>query len=98
MNKTFQGIGLAASDFALPFSPAYLADLVADSQANLNLRNFYFNNDFRDRPGSAGQSKTEEWAQGFMLNFASGYTEGTVGVGLDAIGLVGLTLDSGAGR
>ncbi|MCY1516662.1 Porin-like protein NicP [compost metagenome] len=98
MNKTFHSLGLAAGVFALPFSPDVLADLVADSHASLGLRNFYFNNDFRDRPGSAGQSKTEEWAQGFMLNFASGYTEGTVGVGLDAIGLLGLTLDSGAGR
>ncbi|AOE85512.1 porin OprE [Pseudomonas sp. TCU-HL1] len=98
MNKTLHSLGLAAGVLALPLSPDVLADLVADSHASLGLRNFYFNNDFRDQSGAAGQSRTEEWAQGFMLNFASGYTEGTVGVGLDAIGLVGLTLDSGGGR
>lgn len=94
MKKTL----LAFSAVALPLSPSAFADLVKDSQASLNLRNFYFNNDFRDKPGAAGQSKTEEWAEGFVFNFASGYTEGTVGVGLDAIGLMGVTLDSGAGR
>lgn len=33
-----------------------------------------------------------------MLNYQSGFTDGTVGFGLDAIGLLGLKLDSGAGR
>ncbi|MFF7860675.1 MULTISPECIES: OprD family porin [unclassified Pseudomonas] len=94
MKKTL----LAVSAIVVPLSPTAFADLVKDSQASLNLRNFYFNNDFRDKPGAAGQSKTEEWAQGFVFNFASGFTDGTVGVGLDAIGLMGVTLDSGAGR
>ncbi|HCV41641.1 MAG TPA: hypothetical protein DGQ94_23595 [Pseudomonas sp.] len=44
-------------------SPA-LADFLADSHANLAMRNFYFNSDNRD--GAAKPSKTEEWAQGFM--------------------------------
>ncbi|MDB5981635.1 MAG: porin, partial [Pseudomonas sp.] len=64
--------------------------------ATLGMRNFYFNNDNRD--GTATPSKTEEWAQGFMLDYKSGYTEGTVGFGLDALGLMGITLDSGKGR
>ncbi|MHC6225087.1 OprD family porin [Pseudomonas sp. X10] len=98
MKKIVKNLGFATGALALPFSPAALADLLADSQASLNLRNFYFDNDFRDQPGPAGQSKTQEWAQGFMFTFTSGYTEGQVGVGLDAIGLLGLTLDSGAGR
>ena len=33
-----------------------------------------------------------------MLNYQSGFTDGTVGFGLDANGLLGLKLDSGAGR
>ncbi|MGG2002013.1 OprD family outer membrane porin [Pseudomonas aeruginosa] len=32
---------------------------------------------------------------GFILKFSSGYTPGTVGVGLDAIGLFGVKLNSG---
>lgn len=72
------------------------ADFIGDSKATLGFRNFYFNNDNRD--GTAAPSKTEEWAQGFMLDFKSGYTDGTIGVGIDALGLMGVTLDSGRGR
>jgi hypothetical protein len=72
------------------------ADLLSDSKATLGMRNFYFNNDNRD--GTAAPSKTEEWAQGFMLDYKSGYTDGTIGVGVDALGLMGITLDSGMGR
>jgi hypothetical protein len=72
------------------------ADFIGDSKASLGMRNFYFNNDNRD--GSAAPSKTEEWAQGFMLDYKSGYTDGAVGFGVDALGLMGVTLDSGKGR
>lgn len=72
------------------------ADFLGDSKATLGIRNFYFNNDNRD--GAAAPSKTEEWAQGFMLDYKSGYTEGTVGFGVDALGMVGINLDSGKGR
>lgn len=71
-------------------------DFLSDSKATLGMRNFYFNNDSRD--GTAAPSKTEEWAQGFMLEFKSGYTEGMVGFGVDCLGLLGVTLDSGKGR
>ncbi|WP_394374891.1 OprD family porin [Stutzerimonas frequens] len=71
------------------------AAFVEDSKASIDLRNFYMNRDFRS---GTGQSKAEEWAQGFMLKMESGYTEGPVGFGLDAIGLLGVKLDSGSGR
>lgn len=90
--------GLGTGACLLCLSQNAAADFVSDSKATLNLRNYYFNNDYRDRPGPLGQSKTAEWAQGFMLNYTSGYTEGTVGLGVDAIGLLGVTLDSGKGR
>lgn len=75
--------------------PAF-ADLVSDSKASLELRNFYFNRDFRQ--DNASQSKQDEWAQGFLLRFESGYTAGTIGVGMDAIGLLGIKLDSSPDR
>ena len=78
--------------------PAAKAAFIEDGKANLHLRNYYFNNDYRDRPGPAGQSKTAEWAQGFMLDYKSGFTDGTVGFGVDALGLLGLRLDGGAGN
>ena len=42
--------------------------------------------------------KAEEWAQGFILKMESGYTEGPVGFGLDAVGLLGVKLDSSPDR
>ncbi|WP_246533214.1 OprD family porin [Pseudomonas lalucatii] len=85
--------GLAAA-FAI-CTPASAA-LLDDSKASLDMRNFYMNRDFRQ--DGAKQAKAEEWAQGFMLRFESGYTEGPVGVGLDAIGLLGIKLDSSSDR
>lgn len=72
------------------------ADFVSDSTMNLGFRNYYFNNDYRE--GHTGPSKTAEWAQGFKLDYQSGFTEGPVGFGLDAQGLQGIKLDSGKGR
>ncbi|MFL6875652.1 OprD family porin [Pseudomonas marginalis] len=80
------------------------AGFIEDSKVTLGLRNFYINTDNRDSAaGTAAnkragvQSKQEEWGQGFDLRFISGYTQGTVGFGLDAIGLLGVRLDSGGG-
>jgi hypothetical protein len=98
MSKTLNLIGLSTGACLLSLSQGASADFISDSKATLGLRNFYFNNDYRDRPGSLGQSKTEEWAQAFMLNYTSGFTAGTLGFGVDALGLMGVTLDSGAGN
>ncbi|MDF3931042.1 OprD family porin [Pseudomonas citronellolis] len=73
------------------------ADFISDSKATVELRNFYFNRDFRSST-PAQQNKAEEWAQGFILRYESGYTEGTIGVGVDAIGMLGLKLDSSPDR
>ncbi|WP_339428588.1 OprD family porin [Pseudomonas taetrolens] len=69
---------------------------IEDSSAKLEARTVYFNRDFRDGSSSSpqGASKRDETAQGFILNLQSGYTEGTVGFGLDALGMLGLKLDS----
>lgn len=71
------------------------AELIKDSKASLEARNFYLNRDFRQ--DGASQSKHEEWAQGFILCMDSGYTEGTVGFGIDTIGMLVFKLDSGCG-
>lgn len=90
----FCRFALAASG-AVCILPAQ-ADLIDDSHANLAMRNFYFSSDNRD--GAAKPSRTEEWAQGFLLDFRSGYTDGPVGFGVDATAMMGITLDSGRGR
>ncbi len=74
---------------------ASAAGFIEDSKASLQTSNYYFNRDFRD---GAGQNKREEWAQGFVLDLRSGYTQGTVGFGLDAMAMLGLKLDSSPDR
>jgi hypothetical protein len=67
------------------------AAFIEDSKASLTMRNFYIRNDTRN----STTPNIDEWAQGFILNYQSGYTQGPVGFGVDAIGLMGIKLDSG---
>ena len=71
---------------------------IEDATATLQARNYYFSRDFSDIVGPNQQSKAEEWAQGFILNVKSGYTPGIVGFGVDAVGLLGIKLDSSRDR
>lgn len=87
------GAGVAASQ---PLAAA--EGLIEGSSATLQARNYYFSRDYSDIVGPNKQSKAEEWAQGFILNVQSGYTPGPVGFGLDAIGTLGLKLDSSPDR
>lgn len=91
MNKSTLAMAVAVGVLA---QQASAAGFIEDSKATLGLRNFYINTDYRD---GAGANKNEEWGQGFDLRFISGYTQGTVGFGIDAIGLLGVKLDSGGG-
>jgi len=86
-------VGTLAVALSIPMMAQ--AAFIEDSKASLELRNFYMNRDFRSE--GATQSKAEEWAQGFLLRYESGFTEGTVGVGVDAYGFSGFKLDSGGG-
>ncbi|MGF6153422.1 OprD family porin [Pseudomonas fluorescens] len=88
---------LASAAALAGFSPVSQAAFFDDSSATLETRNMYFNRDFRSGT-SAQQSKRDEWAQGFMLNVQSGYTDGTVGFGVDALGMLGVKLDSSPDR
>lgn len=88
---------LASAAALAGFTPASHAAFFEDSSATLETRNMYFNRDFRSGT-SAQQSKRDEWAQGFMLNLESGYTDGTVGFGVDALGMLGIKLDSSPDR
>ncbi|HKS11448.1 MAG TPA: OprD family porin [Pseudomonas sp.] len=50
------------------------------------------------KPRSERNGKAEEWAYGLMGTFQSGFTQGLVGVGVDAHAYLGVQLDSGGGR
>ena len=66
---------------------------------NVLARNFYFNRDDRKgQPSPTGNGYSEAWAQGLIGKFESGFTQGTVGFGLDAFAMVAVKLDSGTGR
>ena len=97
MNKSTLAIAVAVGLLA---QQASAAGFIEDSKATLKLRNFYINNDNRDSGTKAAgaQSKAEEWGQGFQLDFTSGFTQGTVGFGIDAIGLLGVKLDSSTAK
>ncbi|WP_317663805.1 OprD family porin [Pseudomonas sp. KU43P] len=76
-------------------SAAQAAGFVEDSHAALVLRNYYFD---RNYLGATPQAAAREWAQGFILDFSSGFSDGPVGFGLDAKGMLGVKLDSSPDR
>ncbi|QBZ90438.1 OprD family porin [Pseudomonas viciae] len=96
--------GAACATLCACVPVAGAAGFIDDSKLKLQLRNVYFNENFRDEQGlsarAAATAKSErvEWAQGFLLDYQSGFTQGTLGLGVDALGLVGMRLDSGRGR
>ncbi|KAF1031635.1 MAG: Porin D [Pseudomonas sp.] len=102
-------IALAVSAGTTQFAMASAQDdakgLVEDSTFSINTRALYFSRDTRNEPGNGysfvngkRKSRAEETGLGFNALFHSGFTTGTIGVGFDAIGLLGVKLDSGKGR
>lgn len=65
---------------------------VQDAKASILLRNAYYNRDYKDNIHD-----NRVWGQGFIGKYESGFTQGTVGVGVDAYGLFGVRLDGGKG-
>jgi len=94
-----QAIALAGVGACLTLPNLAHADFIADSKASLELRNFYMNRDFRKGQSSpTDNGYTEVWAHGIIGKFESGFTQGTVGFGIDAFAMLGLKLDTGDGR
>ncbi|MCV4341265.1 OprD family porin [Pseudomonas capsici] len=65
---------------------------VEGSTLNLKLRNYYYD---RDKKNTTGPNRRDDkdWTQGLWANYSSGYTQGTIGVGVEAFGYFGLKLD-----
>jgi len=94
MKKSPMALALVAGTLGLPFAqPGEAAGFIEDSKASLTLRNFYY--DRNDKNTANNNGEASEWGQGFIFNYTSGYTGGSVGFGVDAIGLLGVKLDSG---
>lgn len=94
-------VAAGTSQFAVASSQDESKGFLEDSKLNVKTRMLYFSRDFRnnerDEDGNR-QSRVEETGLGFLGTYESGFTQGTIGVGVDAIGMLGLKLDSGKGR
>ena len=103
--KTFT-LGMAGASACLFGSIACAAKsdhgFIEDSTTTVGLRNFYWNADNRNgsylNPAGERQSYRQEWAQGVLAKFNSGYTQGLVGFGLDLHYMGAIKLDGGKGR
>jgi hypothetical protein len=73
------------------------AGFIEDSKLSVSSRTMYFNNDNREAHGSKPRPDVRESGQGFKLDYISGFTQGTVGFGVDAQALWGIHLDGGKG-
>lgn len=66
---------------------------IADSHLDLLFRNAFIDRNYR------GNTETrDEWGQAAILNFTSGFTQGPVGFGFDALGQYAVRLDGGWGQ
>src|SRR5690606_19227339 len=85
-------VAAGTSQMAFASQQSESKGFVEDAKLDLLLRNTYWNRDYAD-----GVRDRNTWAQGFIATFESGFTQGTVGVGIDAYGLLGVKLDGGQG-
>ena len=102
-NKNFYGLTLIALGMSMGQIAVAVEQkpegFIEGSSFNILNRNLYFNRDFRNGQSSrTGNGYSEEWAHGIIGRFESGFTQGTVGFGMDAFAMQGIKLDSGDGR
>ncbi len=82
MNKSTLALAVAVGVLA---QQAGAAGFLEDSKASISSRTMYYNND--NREGGADQ---KESAEGLKFDYLSGFTQGTVGFGIDAQALLGI--------
>lgn len=81
-----------AVTFGVLAQQAGAAGFIEDSKASVSSRTLYFNNDLREGVRANDQRET---ATGLKFDYTSGFTQGTVGFGLDAQAVVGVHLGGG---
>ena len=90
-------VAAASTQMAVASQQSESNGFIEDSKLDAHARVLYMNRDFRNEPSNT-QSYREDTGLGFKAIYESGFTQGTVGFGVDAFGLQGIKLDSGGGR
>lgn len=91
-------VAAASTQMAVASQQSESNGFIEDSKLDAHARVLYMNRDFRNDTGSARKSYREDTGLGLKAIYESGFTQGTVGFGVDAFGLQGIKLDSGRGR
>lgn len=87
-------LGIVSATQAMANDQADSKGFVEDSSLNLLLRNAYISRDYKNTT----RHDSAEWGQMAVATFASGFTQGTVGFGVDVYGMYALRLDGGRGE
>ena len=100
-------VAAASTQMAAASQQSESNGFIQDSKLDLHARTLYFNRDFRNgwanvSPANAAKGKyngyREETGLGLKAIYESGFTQGTVGFGVDAFAMTGIRLDGGRGR
>ncbi|BCT35021.1 OprD family porin [Pseudomonas protegens] len=105
-------VSAGTSQFAIASSQDDAKGFIEDSTLTAKTRAMYMNRDYKDGVGNVRRGNgtyttgTDDKTSGYrqdtgiseLLNYQSGFTQGTVGVGVDAMAMGSVKLDGGAGR
>jgi len=98
-------VAAGTTQMAVASSQSESKGFVEDSSFNIFNRALYHNRDYKngadtttDKASSERNGYSEEFGLGIRLMYESGFTQGTVGVGVDAHSLSSIKLDTGKGR
>lgn len=91
-------VAAASTQMAVASQQSESNGFIEDSKLDAHARVLYMNRDFRNDTGSSRNNYDEETGLGLKAIYQSGFTQGTVGFGIDAFGLQGIKLDSGGGH
>ena len=102
-------VSAGTTQFAMASSQDDAKGFIEDSTLTSKTRMLYMNRDYRNGAGNISKNGEagghpyksgyrEDWGLSELLNYESGFTQGTIGVGVDAFAMGTVRLDGGAGR
>ena len=94
-------VAAGTSQFAVASSQDDSKGFFGDESLKLKTRMEYMNRDYKNgvsNPSSGTSGYRQDTGVSQLLNYESGFTQGTVGFGLDAMAMGSVKLDGGSGR